>query len=103
MSAWVKQLASQVKKHGKNKASWYAEWNEPDGTRRGKSCGPGRDGKRLANQLAEKITAQLMLETYVSDKQKSTTFDEFVAEYLRHISNRAAKTVVDSRTSLSHF
>jgi len=103
MSAWVKQDSKQVKKHGKNKASWYCEWNEPDGTRRNKSCGPGRDGKRLANQLKDNISAQLKLGTYVSDKQKQKTWDQFVAEYLKHISNRAAKTVVESRVSLSHF
>ena len=55
MSAWVKQLASQVKKRGKNKASWYCEWNEPDGTRRGKSCGPGDEGKQLAQKTADKL------------------------------------------------
>ena len=32
MAAWIKQLASQVAKHGAKKASWYCEWDEPDGT-----------------------------------------------------------------------
>jgi hypothetical protein len=103
MKAWTKQIAAQVKKQGTNKASWYYFWVEPDGSQRKRSCGPGRDGKRLANQLADNITAQLKLGTYVSDKQENVTWDDFVSEYLRHISNRAAKTVVDSRTSLNHF
>ena len=41
MAAWVKQLTSQIKKRGKDKASWYCEWDEPDGSRRTESCGPG--------------------------------------------------------------
>ena len=85
MSAWVKQIASQVKKHGKNKASWYCEWNEPDGTRRSKSCGPGRDGKRIANQVAEKTRAQLKLGTYESDKRKYKTWESHRQQYVQKV------------------
>jgi hypothetical protein len=103
MSEWTKQIASQVKKQGTNKASWCFFWIEPDGSQRKKSCVPGRDGKWLANQLADKTTAQLKLGTYVSDKQSEFTWEKFVAEYLKHISNQAAKTYIESRTSLNHF
>ena len=67
MSAWTKQIASQVKKHGKRKASWYCLWNEPGGTRRKKSCGPGSDGRRRAELLADQLRSQLTLGIYESE------------------------------------
>lgn len=104
MSAWAKQLAKQVKKHGKRNASWYCEWNEPNGTRRTKSCGPGLDGKRLADQMAERIKSQLNLGTYESDKKSNKTWVEFRQEYeatgARKLSVRGREEVI---RSLNHF
>jgi len=71
MSAWVKQLKSQIEKRGAAKASWYCEWDEPDGTRRTKSCGPGPKGKRNAERLAEKTKAELLTGTYQCREQRS--------------------------------
>jgi len=103
MSAWVKQMPRHVEKLGKRKANWYVEWNEPNGNRRCKSCGSGPEGKRLAKILADDIRAQIKLRTYVSDKQKRVTWDEFVAEYLKFISDRATKTISEAKTSFNHF
>jgi integrase len=81
MSAWVKQIASQVRKHGARKASWYCEWNDPNGKRRMKSCGPGRDGKRRAELMADQIKSKLVLGTYETDERLKTTWDEFLRDF----------------------
>ena len=103
MSAWIRQKASQVRKHGKRKAAWYAVWNEPDGRRREKSCGPGPDGKRRAQLLAEKVKSQLTLGVYQSERQKSVLFPAFVTDYLKHLATRESRTVAQVETSLRHF
>jgi len=64
MSAWVTQVPSQVAKRGKDKASWYCKWDEPDGSRRMKSCGPGQTGKRNAERMAKHIEAEILTGTY---------------------------------------
>src|SRR5262245_36895272 len=63
-SAWVYQDDKQVKKHGEAKASWYVGWLDPEGKRKGKSCGPGPDGLRNAEKLRRKVEAQLLTGTY---------------------------------------
>ncbi|QDT49480.1 site-specific tyrosine recombinase XerD [Symmachiella dynata] len=83
MSAWVKQIASQVKKHGEEKASWYCFWTEPDGTRRKKSCGAGAKGQRLADRMAEKRKAELLLGSYKREERK--TWKDFRVEYERRV------------------
>lgn len=106
MAAWIKQLASQVEKHGAKKASWYCEWDEPDGTRRMKSCGPGTKGKRLAQDKADQINAQLTLGTYESDKAGRLTWEKFRDLYQKQelvAQNRAAGTIVDALESLDNF
>ncbi len=104
MSAWKKQLKKQVEKLGENKASWYVEWNEPDGTRRIKSCGPGTKGKKAADRLCERIKAELLTGTYDVTRRRRKPWDEFVDEYLEHMrSDRKPKTVIEARNSLNHF
>jgi integrase len=101
-SAWVYQKSEQVQKHGTDKASWYVGWFEPDGTRKGKSCGPGPHGKRNAEKLRRKIEAELMTGTY----QMHTTklWDDFRAEYeLRVLSGLAARSKDEALTALAHF
>jgi hypothetical protein len=63
-SAWIYQDDKQIKKHGAEADSWYVGWYEPDGTKRGKSCGPGEQGRRNAQKLRRKLEAQLMTGTY---------------------------------------
>src|SRR5262245_60898794 len=88
MSAWVKQKASQVAKHGAKAASWYCIWDEPDGTRRMQSCGAGRKGKRNAEKKADLINTQLTLGTYGSNLQNRTTWPEFVTRYRSAVLSR---------------
>jgi len=81
--AWVKQIASQVAKHGAEYASWYCEWDEPDGTRRCKSCGPGRAGRNAAERMAKRIRAELLTGTY--NRQEGVTWDAFRTRYQKNI------------------
>jgi len=58
-------------------------WLEPDGRRKAKSCGAGSQGKKLADRVASKTTAELMTGTY---QQKTTVvWDDFVDEYTRRV------------------
>jgi integrase len=79
MKAWIYQDDKQVKKHGKAKASHYVGWIDPEGNRRCKSCGPGKDGHRLAEKLRKKREAELLTGTYQSAQKK--TWEEFRKEY----------------------
>ncbi|QDU46592.1 site-specific tyrosine recombinase XerD [Symmachiella dynata] len=102
MSAWVKQKKWQVEKHGEKKASWYAEWNEPDGTRRAKSCGTGSRGKRAAERLAARIREELITGTYQREERK--TWDEFRQRYEADIKSRLRPASVRSaKEALSHL
>jgi integrase len=104
MAAWVKQIARQVREHGAKAASWYCEWDEPDGTRRMKSCGAGTKGKRLAQAKADRINSQLTLGTYQSDRQNRTTWDAFVADFKkRTLTGLAAGSAREFIVSLAHF
>jgi hypothetical protein len=79
MSAWVYQDDKQVKKVGAAAASWYVGWIDPDGKRRCKSCGPGKDGKRSVEKLRRKTEAELLTGTYQSNSRK--TWADFRKEY----------------------
>lgn len=109
MAAWVKQLGKQVAKLGEKKASWYCEWDEPDGTRRCKSCGPGPKGKRLAQVKADQINAQLTLGSYDAKRPERTTWGEFFEKYSGMLGDNAASgqlrtgSVREIRVSLKHF
>src|SRR4029077_12410278 len=90
-------------------ASWYCEWDEPDGSRRCKSCGPGTKGKHLAQAKADRINSQLILETYDSDRQERTTWGEFFTEYNAMLTANSksgqlrAGSVREILVSLKHF
>jgi integrase len=102
MSAWIKQIASQVKKYGALNASWYCEWDEPDGSRRCKSCGSGRKGKTLAERLCQQIKAQILTGTY--SRIDGTTWSDFRSRYEEKIlSSLATATQIGVRISLDHF
>ena len=102
MSAWITQLGKQVKKLGADKASWYAEWHEPDGTRRQKSCGPGSKGKKLAERLRDRIKAELLTETY--NRRDRIAWSQFVREYRKIIlSANKPGTEREAMTSIRHF
>src|SRR5712692_5302372 len=79
VKAWIYQDGNQLKKHGKEKTSWYVGWYDPEGGRHGQSCGPGTKGHKKAEQLQEKISAQLLTGTYETNSKK--TWEEFRKEY----------------------
>jgi integrase len=79
MKAWIYQDDKQVKKHGAEAASWYVGWLDPEGKRRGKSCGPGARGQDLAEKFRKKVEAELLTGTYQSNINK--TWAEFRKEY----------------------
>lgn len=63
MKAWIHQDSKQVKKRGKDRASWYVSWLDGTG-RHMRSCGPGRSGRQLAEKLKIHITTQLVIGGY---------------------------------------
>jgi integrase len=100
--AWIHQDPKQVKKVGKEKASWYVGWLDPDGKRRCKSFGRGADGKRLAGQYKRKVEAELMTGTYQSANRK--TWAEFREEYDKTIlEGKAPGYRREITIALSHF
>ena len=102
MSAWVKQRSEQIEKYGAERAPWYVIWNEPNGTRRKKSCGTGRTGKRDAKRLAERIKAELLTGTY--DRQAHKKWDEFRSEHdSRILQGMKPRSADQTRYSLNHF
>ena len=62
--AWVGQRKADVKKRGKGKAPWLVFWSEPGGRRREKSCGPGRDGRLLAQREALSLPDEIVSGPY---------------------------------------
>jgi integrase len=102
MSTWVYQDQKQVKKHGEAKAAWYVGWIDPDGKKRCKSCGPGRQGKRDAEKLADKTHSQIVTGTYQDATKK--TWEEFKAEYETRIAaNMLPQTRRLTMEALAHF
>jgi integrase len=100
--AWIYQDDKQVKKHGAEAASWYVGWYEPDGTKRGKSCGPGEQGRRNAQKLRRKVEAQLMTGTY--QEQIRTTWESFRREYeARILPGVSPATREEVTATLDHF
>ncbi len=101
-SAWIYQDDKQVKKRGEDRASWYVGWVDPEGKRRGKSCGPGLEGHRNAEKLRKKVEAQLITGTYQSNERK--TWADFRREYEETVvGGLAARTREEVKAALDHF
>lgn len=101
-SAWIYQDDKQVKKHGEDKASWYVGWIDPEGKRRCKSCGSGKDGKKAAEKLRKKREAELLTGTYQSNARK--TWEQFRQDYdERILPGMSPKTRLCVESSLAHF
>jgi integrase len=81
--AWIYQKAKQIRDRGPERASWSVGWYEPDGHRKGKSCGPGLGGRSKAEKLKRKIESELMTGTYKMQSRK--LWNDFVKEYARRI------------------
>lgn len=109
MAAWIKQKANQVAKYGAKKAPWHCVWDEPDGTRRFKSCGPGTKGRRLAQEKADRINSQLTLGTYESDRNERETWGDFFAKYNETLTaeetsgEKRSGSVREILVSMKHF
>ena len=86
--AWVSQRKEEIDRLGPDHAPWWCFWIEPSKKPRSKSCGPGKAGERLANQLRAKVEAQLTLGTY--GQQPEATWDQFRAEYEQKVVSRLA-------------
>ena len=100
--AWTFQRASQVEKHGTKKAAWYVGWLDPKGKRRQKSCGPGRQGKRLAEQQADEIHNKLVKGEY--DDNRGKTWEVFRQRFEELKVSRASRGSAEAtRQALNHF
>jgi integrase len=101
-NAWLYQKAEQVRDLGPQQASWYVGWYQPDGRKKGKSCGPGEMGKRKAEKLRRKIEAELMCGVY--REKLSTTWETFRQEYTdKVLAGLSAKTRESAKSSLDAF
>src|SRR5579872_1896412 len=101
-TAWIYQKGSDVERLGEDKASWYVGWYEPEGKRKGKSCGPGFHGKQKAIRLMAKVEAELMTGTYRSQQQKA--WEEFRQDYESQIlPGLAVRTREETTAALDHF
>jgi integrase len=100
--AWTKQDSKQVRKHGPDAASWYAEWIDPEGHRRTKSFGPGEEGKAAAERHARKVADQLNAGTYETNLGK--TWQQFRREYeAKVLSGYTADGLDAARRRLANF
>jgi integrase len=99
--AWVHQRESQIKKHGA-KAAWLVDWIDPQGRRRRQSCGPGAQGKRDAQKLADRIHSELVTGAY--EDRSRTTWDEAVTLYQeRVLATKDPTSAETARISLATF
>jgi integrase len=101
-SAWIDQDSKQVKKYGPERASYYVKWVDPDGHERCKSCGPGKEGHRLAQKMKRQIEAELLTGTYNSNSRK--TWADFRAEYEEKVAaGKAKRTREEIKSALDDF
>ncbi len=77
--AWVSQDAKQLKRVGKRKASWYANWYEPGGRRRSKSFGSGSKAKQDAFRFCKNVERDIVTGDYGNNK--SMKWADFVEKY----------------------
>ncbi len=77
--AWIHQKARDIEKYGTKKAPWVVDWIEPNGKRRSKSFGPGRENKSRAKHYAIELHVQLANGTY--EGQRKETWEQFREKY----------------------
>jgi integrase len=101
-SVWIFQDPKQVAKYGEANAGWRVGFYDPGGKRKSKGCGPGKQGRRLAAKLAEKIKAQLVTGTYQSNEK--ATWEEFRKEFeSKELPAKAPRTREETVYALDHF
>ncbi len=104
MKAWWFQDDGQIKKHGKDsaKVSWYVGYRDLDGKRHAFSCGPGKEGLKLAKQEARRIHAEIVAGVFGQNSGK--TWEDFRTEYTEKIlSGKSEATRRQALMSLDNF
>src|SRR5262245_16594155 len=102
LRAWIFQDPKQVAKHGAAKAAWYYGWYEPNGKRRCKSCGPGREGKRIAEQLRRQTHANLTAGTYETATRQ--TWADFRKQFdAKILAGMEPNTRLVTKIAIDHF
>ncbi len=77
-------------------------WIDPEGKRRCQSCGPGATGKRSADKLCEKRSAELLTGTYQTADKKS--WKDFRQQYREKLLvGLVVRTRGQADTALAHF
>src|SRR5262249_48324048 len=101
-NAWIFQKAEQVRDLGKDKASWYVGWYEPEGRRKKKSFGPGERGKRAAEKFRRKVEGQLR--AGVDRSQLNKKGEDFRKEWEERVgAGLDSHTRAVTLTALNHF
>jgi len=101
-NVWIYQRPQQVRTMGEDVAPWYVGYYDPNGKRKGKSCGSGPKGKQNACKLADRIKAQLLTGTY-NDPSKKTWADfrqEYESKVLAGAKPQTRRLTLDA---LDHF
>lgn len=101
-TAWIFQDRRQLRKHGPERAAWCVGWYDPDGKQRSKSCGPGRNGKRRAENLRRQLEGELAAGTYRSPRR--TTWVDFRREFeLKVLAGKRPQTQEAYKYCLNNF
>ena len=98
--ASVRQMASQVKKHGARNASWLCSWRDLDGRQRSKAFGATARGKRSAENYAKQIEAELTLRI---DVPSSVTWKTFRKEFEASRYDLTTETQRNTAVALGHL
>ncbi len=102
LRAWTGQRAKDIALRGKKNATWIVYWNDPDGKRRSKSCGPGREGWRLAEKERQRLHGELVTGTY--EDAKGGAWADFRVEYeAKILSGKDAGTRRCTVQAVKHF
>ena len=98
--ASVRQMASQVKKHGARNASWLCFWRDLDERQRSKAFGPGTRGKRAAENYAKQGEAELTLQI---DDPSSVTWQQFRKEFEASRHDLSESRTTFTKATLNQF
>ena len=101
-SVWIFQYPAEVRRKGKDGASWYVGWYDPGGRRHSESCGPGARGKNKAEKRQRRLQGELDLGVHQAPGKK--TWKDFREEYEAKIFPNLARQSQDQiRAALDHF
>jgi len=98
--AAVRQIPSQIEKHGTAKASWLAFWRDADGRQRSRSFGAGERGRRAARRFAIETQAR---QTLAIRQDEPGSWREFRDEFELSITALAASSIDAISRALDHY